>query len=260
MYANDSKDSINLSSYNPYQAADVVPERGRCLSLLHEPNYLPASSGIEWIKHAWRIFLLRPLFWVGMGLCYIAILMVASWIPILNILSALLNIFLLAGMAYMAHLTDMGNEANIGDLFVGFKQNTLQLTILFLLTMVCIAVIVVPVAVVVRVIGIGIDDIGSLSLLVVGFVVLSVLLIAIPLAMAMFFAPILVLLHDLYAIEAMKLSFKACARNMLPFLVYAVVIALINVVAAIPLGLGYFVAFPLALLAIYASYQQILLG
>lgn len=263
MYANDPNGSINLKKHehNPYQAPEVVLESDEgSLGLLDEPNRLSAGSGVEWIRQAWQIFMMRPLLWVGAGLCYIALLMLVSSLPVLNFFSGMLNIFLLAGIAYIAYLIDTGDEAGIGDLFVGFQQNTMQLVILFLLMMVCVAVIVIPVAVVVGLIGVGISDIGNLSFLVIAFVVLSVLLIAVPLAMAMFFAPILVLFHDLKPIEAMKLSFKACMRNIMPFLVYALLMVLINVVAAIPLGLGYFVALPLGLIAIYTAYQQILLG
>lgn len=266
MYANDPNNPIDnafnwqINDYNPYQSPEAIPDDEPSMKLLDEPNYLPASSGVDWIKQAWQIFMMRPLFWVGIGLCYITVVLVASLLPLLNVFVTLFNMMLLAGVAYVAYLTDMGEEASISDLFAGFKQSAMPLLILFLLSLVCVAVIVIPVAVVVGLIGVGISDIGNLSWLIIAFVVLSILLLTVPLMMAMFFSPILVFFHEMRPIDAMKLSFKACMRNILPFLVYALLMIFINILATIPLGLGHFVVLPMTLIAIYVAYKQILLA
>ena len=53
--------------------------------------------------------------------------------------------------------------------------------------------------------------------------VLVVMALSIPLAMAIWFAPALVVFHDLQPLDAMKQSFAGCLKNIVPFLVYGII-------------------------------------
>jgi uncharacterized membrane protein len=75
--------------------------------------------------------------------------------------------------------------------------------------------------------------------------------------MAYWYAPVLIGLHNLKAVEAMKLSFVACLKNMLPFLLYGLIFTVILVVAIIPFGLGLIVAIPLMMTSLYTSYIDV---
>jgi len=75
--------------------------------------------------------------------------------------------------------------------------------------------------------------------------------------MAYWFAPVLVGLNNLTAIEAMKLSFNACLQNILPFFVYGLIFMLLLIVALIPFGLGLLVVVPVMMTSLYASYVDI---
>jgi uncharacterized membrane protein len=68
---------------------------------------------------------------------------------------------------------------------------------------------------------------------------------------------VLIGLHSLTAVEAMKLSFVACLKNMLPFLVYGLIFTVILVVAIIPFGLGLIVAIPVMMTSLYTSYVDV---
>ena len=57
--------------------------------------------------------------------------------------------------------------------------------------------------------------------------------------MATWFAPALIVLHDVAPGAALKASFFACLRNWIPFLVYSVVLLVLGIAVAIPLLLGY---------------------
>ena len=81
----------------------------------------------------------------------------------------------------------------------------------------------------------------------------------IPLVMALYFAPALIVHHDLGAVDAMKLSFKGCLRNILPFLVYGVIAMILGFLASIPLMLGWLVLGPILAIAVYVAYRQIFL-
>jgi uncharacterized membrane protein len=78
-----------------------------------------------------------------------------------------------------------------------------------------------------------------------------------PLVMALWFAPALVVFHDMGAGEAMKASFLGSLKNMLPFLLYGIVLAIASVIASIPLLLGWLVLGPVIAASIYTSYRDI---
>jgi len=79
----------------------------------------------------------------------------------------------------------------------------------------------------------------------------------VPLIMLIWFAPLLVVFNGLSPVEGMKLSFKACAGNLLSFLVYGVAILVLWFIASIPFLLGLLVLVPVLVCSIYASYKDI---
>jgi uncharacterized membrane protein len=78
-----------------------------------------------------------------------------------------------------------------------------------------------------------------------------------PVSMALWFAPALVVLNDRGAVEAMKESFAGCLKNIVPFLLYGVVLFVAAIIAAIPFGLGWLVLGPVVAGSLYASYRDI---
>jgi uncharacterized membrane protein len=75
--------------------------------------------------------------------------------------------------------------------------------------------------------------------------------------MALWFAPSLVVFNNLKPVDAMKASFLACLKNIVPFLLYGIVLIVLCFVAAIPLGLGFLVLGPVAIASIYTGYRDI---
>ena len=53
------------------------------------------------------------------------------------------------------------------------------------------------------------------------------------------------------------MSFFACFRNFVPFLIYGIVMCVLAVIAAIPFGLGMLVWIPLMIASSYVAYRQI---
>jgi uncharacterized membrane protein len=91
------------------------------------------------------------------------------------------------------------------------------------------------------------------------------------LLMAYIFAPALVVLEDLSAWEAMKLSFVGCLKNLLPLTLYSILVTvlfllnsvflllspILMVVAMVLFVLGFLVLFPIQIGAIYTAYREI---
>jgi uncharacterized membrane protein len=78
-----------------------------------------------------------------------------------------------------------------------------------------------------------------------------------PVLMGYWFAPVLAGLHNLSAVEAMKLSFTACLKNILPFLLYGFIFMALLIIAIIPFGLGLVVVAPLMMTSLYSSYADV---
>lgn len=86
---------------------------------------------------------------------------------------------------------------------------------------------------------------------------LIMLALMVPLAMAVWFAPALVMFRNVAPLEAMKTSFFACLKNIVPFLVYGVILLVLSFIAMIPVGLGMLVLMPVMIGSVYISYAEI---
>ena len=84
-----------------------------------------------------------------------------------------------------------------------------------------------------------------------------VFIVGILLAMLFFYAPALILLRNMGVIAAIKTSFSAALNNLLPFILFLVIYAVLSVIAAIPFGLGFLVLLPVVMAASYCSYRDI---
>jgi uncharacterized membrane protein len=99
----------------------------------------------------------------------------------------------------------------------------------------------------------GVAGLGVTTLLAV----LVALAISVPIYMALWFAPSLVTFQDYAPFDALKTSFSACLKNIVPFLVYGVMLLILMVVAMIPFGLGMLVMVPVIIASVYAAYRDV---
>lgn len=250
--------------YNPYQAPEATlyeANQGEG-ELLDEPVSLPAGSGVDWLKHAWAIFMARPLLWVGFAICYLVGFLVLSLIPIINFFVGFLGTFILAGVAYVAYQIDMDEPVGFGDFFMGFRHNVSQQVLLIIINFAAVILLIIAFALLATVFGAGInmttgDFQGGMSLVMV-LIGLVALFFYVPLIMCMWLAPILILFHDVPAFSAMKMSFRACLKNILPFFVFGILLIPATIIAMIPLGLGLLILTPVMMIAGYSAYKQML--
>ena len=87
--------------------------------------------------------------------------------------------------------------------------------------------------------------------------VLVILGLALPLMMAFWFAPALIVLADCSAVDAIEHSFLGCLRNIIPFLVYSVLLVLLTIPAVIPLGLGLIILIPVTFVTAFTGFADI---
>jgi uncharacterized membrane protein len=103
---------------------------------------------------------------------------------------------------------------------------------------------------------VAMPDPMALLAIVLCLVILS-LTVSIPLVMTLWFAPALVVLHDVSAVRAMVLSFRGCLANLMPFLLYGLAVIGLAIVATIPFGLGWLVLAPVLVTSTYTACQEI---
>lgn len=224
---------------------------------------LQSGRGWDWIVEAFALFRKQPGLWILLTVVLGVIFIVVSLIPVLGSLANAL-LFPLFGAGLMLGCRDLeqGNSLEISHLFLGFKRNTSDLVLVGVFNLLGWVVIALAV---IAVVGAGVflamlrggTPGASLSLLSILIAMLLVAALSVPLYMATWFAPALIILHELAPVAALKASFYACLRNWIPFLIYGLAMLVLGVLAAIPAGLGFLVLVPVLAASVYTAYRDI---
>lgn len=223
-----------------------------------------ADRGLGWITEGFSLFLKDWGIWVVMFLIYVALMFVCSLVPFLGaVASPLLASLLAGGLMSACREQAAGGELKVDLLFHGFSENTRQLLMIGVVNLLASAAIgvIAVLAIGSSLMSLQLEDLGEVlsfeSLVGTALIALAVLAVLVPLAMATWFAPALVMLASHEAVDAMKLSFLACLRNMWPFLVYGLVLLVLFLIASIPMGLGLLALGPTIVVSIYLSYRDL---
>jgi uncharacterized membrane protein len=234
-----------------------------------EPNgrQVGAGRGVDWLTQGWDLFKKNPGVWIAIVVIIAAILIFLAFIPFVGTLASyLLYPVFIGGLMLGCHCLAQGGQFGIDTLFAGFKRNTGNLVLIGVFYVVGMFVIAGVTALMLLLTAGGallsagkVPEGGALMMLsgAALMVVLIGLALMVPLIMAFYFAPPLVVLRDVAPFDAMKASFSACLKNFLPFLIYGVVGFVLCLIAAIPFGLGFLVLGPVLIGSNYTSYMDI---
>ncbi len=258
-------------STNPYAppSAQVADQ-----TVIQRGNYVPGGRGVpaghgwNWIAEGWTLFKRAPWIWIAIIVTFAVIYFVVALVPFVGSLASfLLGPVFGAGLMLGCRAIEEGGELEFKHLFEGFSKRPGPLVAVGALYLAAwigiflVAALVGGFGVFALFLGGGQDPAAmAAALTTVALVVLIVLALSIPVLMAIWFAPALVVFHELGPVEAMKDSFLGCLRNILPFLVYGIVFMLLAILATIPLGLGWLVLGPVTAASIYTAYRDIYLS
>jgi len=242
------------------------PEAGTEGVFLPEGRAVAAIQGWNWIVEGWRLFAREPLVWVLISLLFGVITFVLAVIPIIGQLG-LIVVFPIFVAGYMlgCRAVERGEKLEIQHLFAGFQTRAGPLLTLGFLALASILVLAIVVVAIFwsTLLGLGraagLDNIAGLMALAGTVVLIGLVFLALslPVYMAFWFAPALVVLNGLDAADALKASFRACLRNFVPFLLYGAVTFALSVLAGLTYGLGWIVLGPVLAGSVYAAYRDI---
>lgn len=236
-----------------------------------------ARHGWRWLVQGLVLFRKDPAHW----LMLIALLFIGSRVllavPYLGLLVVLITPNFLAGLTHGAQALEQGKPLRLGYLASGFLKNAGHLVTLggvsllghFLMLVAMTTVAGAALSDVVQTMSTGAITQETVAAMRVAAprLLLSVcvgLAIAVPVMLAVWFAPMLVFFDDVKPGPAMLMSLWACLRNIMPMLVYAIalmgpllVMMQIGVALTRQPDMGIWLLAPVLVPSLYASYRDL---
>lgn len=226
-----------------------------------------SGRGWQWIVEGFALFRKAPFMWITLTLVLALIWMLLFAVQLIGpLLFNLLSPVFFAGFMIGCRDLEQGRELELAHVFAGFRGGHAAPLVtvggVYLVGMIVILGLIFLTAggsLLPTALSGKHTDMAAVAAAVRGLALALIVafVVYIPLLMAVWFAPLLVAFHGMAAVPAMKLSFHACWRNMLPFTVYGFVILVLWFLASIPLLLGLLIVLPVVLCSIYASYKDV---
>ena len=253
---------------NPYAAprthVEDVPTTLPDGDFIPEGRGVPAGNGWRWIADAWSFMGDQRWTFVGVFLLLFVLDIGANFVPIIGPLAiSLFFPVLLGGVVIGCDAARQGERFEVGYLFAGFRRHTRKLVTLgaigvaFGIVGALIMVLIVGTSVVPMFGGAEPDPEQVMAMAVpMLLAVLVIMALSLPLSMAFLFAIPLIALRDFEVVPALKTSFFACLKNILPFLVWGLAVLALGLVASIPLFLGWLLLAPVMMVSMYMAYRD----
>jgi hypothetical protein len=242
-----------------------------------EVRVVAAGRGWQWIVDGLALFRKAPAMWFALTGLFMLLWLVSMVIPLLGpLVFHLLSPAFFAGLMLGCRAVERGEPLEIQHLFAGFRQQAAPLVTVggvYLVGTVIVMGIVLIIAggsmlptVLSKGAGADIETLrAALRSLTLALAVGAA--VYLPLIMMIWFAPPLVAFEGVAPLAAMKLSFSACLRNTIPFLVYGLAIIGVWLVLSLPAAMGpvgavlvlalLAASIPVLICSIYASYKDV---
>jgi hypothetical protein len=228
-----------------------------------------SGAGMEWLKQGWQLFRRWPVPWMGMTAAAFLAIFGISMVPVAGRWAVeLLSPLLVAGYMFASQAAERGEPVTFFFLGAGARRHARPLLILGAVYLV-VGLLIGKVMQMLG--GSSLQELvqmaqspgaqspeayravldQSLSAVLVG------LLLYMPLLMATWFAPALVVFKEFSPANALWWSLWTCFANWRPILLYSLVMGVIAALAMlIPFGLGLLVFLPCAMTSTYIAFNQ----
>jgi hypothetical protein len=263
---NDSLNPISLQKPNG-QPPNLPPmDEYNTVSpqLLEAPRFCKISWGARWLIMPLRIFKDYFGFWLVIGMVFLIVTFISIYIPVIEHIFGITSVIASAVITLICAAQFQNEDLDFSALWSKFKIHLLPLIILNVLFVVGVVIVLIPLIIffggvsLVSLIDIETIQYQNFPVQALVFSALVSLVLLVLLFMAMFFAPALIVMHDLGPKSAMKHSLKGCLANMLPAILYSLIILIaLPIFLRLTLGFGIVVAIPWLMIASYVSYRDV---
>lgn len=233
-----------------------------------EPRTVNAGEGVNWISQSWSLVKEKLGMWILINIVLFAVFFIISMIPYLNLLVSFISPIFIGGIIAICENQRKTGKAEIGLLFAGFQN---KFGTLFAVGAIYFAVFLVGMIIAFIIGGYAIfglliernqyvspSDMAILESSGTFFVAIIIIIVASSVGTALtWFAPALVMNHDFTVGAAISASLQAVKKNILPGLLFFIVLSILMIISAIPLGLGLLVSMPIMYVCYYSSYRSL---
>lgn len=213
---------------------------------VRQPTTMPARTGLDWVREGVELLAAAPATWIGITLLFLLMGLVLSIIPFAGLLWGVVVPIHAGGLMMGCRAIRQGQPFEIRHLFNGFEAPRLQpLALVGALYLAGSLLIMLPVIAIMvggtlmSAFALGTSGGSVTSLVGVGVVAVTAFLITMAgsmvLALALWFAPALVVFERLEALDALELSLRAGWANVGAFVVYGLAITGAGLLAISPL-------------------------
>lgn len=261
---------------NPYRPPSAYVADAETVgedNFLSEPRAVPAGNATTWLGAGWNMFKEQAGIWVLMALVYGVLYLIVNFIPFVGgLVLPLLVPVMSGGLVYACEQQRTNGSIEFSYLFAGFQQNTGQLMLIGLFNL-ALGFVIGIIAFIFMMIMIGSaaatgglaggSEAQMFAALMgmggVGFIVfmLIAMVILVLFGGAIWLAPALIMLHNLTAIEAIKLGWQAFKKNLVGALVCGLILTVLAFFGALLFGLGMLIVGPLITTTAYATYRDL---
>jgi len=251
--------------------ASAYYEKNKPMNIL-EIQKVPASNGWLWIKHGYKLIMRNPLQALSAVMMFVLGIFIPALLPVLGILFAIILMPVwMAGLMRVCRALEYSEKIERGYILAGFGSRVKQLFVVGAILFLGIQIITYVM------VTLGGDALNTIqenfkihqdpnalmeALLAPGSGVEVSLMVGMflffGLMLATQFAPMLVFFNQMSARQALQASLFGTFRNIVPYMVYSLIMQVIALLASIiPLKLGWLIMLPIGLVSMYVAYRDI---
>lgn len=230
------------------------------------PRKVAARQGLQWVNDGFRLYRQNPLLLsAAFGLLF-GVVTATNLIPIIGgVLSELISPLMVAGFMAAYRTLDRKDALQWPHFLAGIQGPWLALIVIGavqLIGMLIISQVMLRMGFDAQAVMVAArkgDQVALQNALNLAMpAVMTGMALFVPLIMATWFAPALILFGNARPGQALLISLRAVARNLLPVMVNGLALGMVLFVAAmVPFMLGLLVVMPLVFGSLYAAYQAI---
>ncbi|MGS0626392.1 MULTISPECIES: BPSS1780 family membrane protein [Photorhabdus] len=237
------------------------------------PNGQSLSSieGVKWISEAWKLAKSNWGMWILFCVIYLIFVAGFQFIPFIGGFVGIFNPVFIGGIIAACEQQRTTGEFELELLFNGFQKNfasllgvgALSFGIIFLGI---IAMLIIDGEEITEILfsillnqnaSLKIFEYSSPTLFFSVFALTISYIIAIALT---WFAPALIIIHNLKFGAAISMNLKAVKKNLLPGLLFFIISTVLIIISLITFGLGFLISMPILLVSYYSSYRSIFIS